>query len=71
MKYSIMSSIRTTALHHHSFSEDTMTKQQNAYTVAKDGKRIHGTGPTLPAAIRAAEQARKAYEAVMSKRGDK
>lgn len=48
-----------------------MTKQQNAYTVAKDGKRIDGTGPTLPAAIRAAEQARKAYEAVMTKRGDK
>ena len=48
-----------------------MTKQQTAYTVAKDGKRIHGTGPTLPAAVRAAEQARKAYEAVMSKRGGK
>lgn len=48
-----------------------MTKQQTAYTVAKDGKRIHGTGFTLPAAVRAAEQARKAYEAVMTKRGGK
>lgn len=48
-----------------------MTKQQTAYIVAKDGKRIHGTGPTLPAAVRAAEQARKAYEAVMTKRGGK
>lgn len=48
-----------------------MTKQQTAYIVAKDGKRIHGTGPTLPAAVRAAQQARKAYEAVMSKRGGK
>lgn len=48
-----------------------MTKQQTAYTVAKDGKRIYGTGPTLPAAVKAAEQARKAYEAVMTKRGGK
>ena len=44
-----------------------MTKQQTAYIVAKDGKRIHGTGPTLPAAIRAAEQACKAYAIVTGK----
>ena len=48
-----------------------MSKQQTAYTVAKDGRRIYGTGPTLPAAVRAAEKACKAYEAVMSKRGGK
>jgi hypothetical protein len=47
-----------------------MTKQETAYVIASDGRKIYGTGTTLPAAVRAAEQARKNYEAV-TKRGRK
>jgi hypothetical protein len=50
-------------------SEDIM-KTYTVFTVAKDGKRIRGTGKTMPEAIRVAEKARKEYETV-TKRGGK
>lgn len=49
-----------------------MTKTETAYVVASDGKRIHGSGPTLPAAIRSAKLSCDVYEAkIKTKRGVK
>lgn len=49
-----------------------MTKQETAYVVACDGKRIYGTGSTLPAAIRSAKISCDIYEAkIKTKRGVK
>jgi hypothetical protein len=47
-----------------------MPKTYTVFTLANNGKRIHGTGKTMPEAIRAAEKARKEYETV-TKRGGK